>query len=152
MKAARPRPSPSVEEVPLEVSKETLLRAKFRDDDDDEDIQFADLNPAKTSRDLRQKFLSLQNDEDPVSATCLFLTAAAIAATAATAAATVAAAAIAATGRYLGFGLARDKVVSLSVFLFPSYHHHHEQQQHQQQQQQQHHQQQQQRQQQHQQK
>ncbi|KAL8271962.1 hypothetical protein Esti_004086 [Eimeria stiedai] len=60
----------SVEEVPLEVSKETLLRAKFRDDDDDEDIQFADLNPAKTSRDLRQKFLSLQNDEDPVSPTC----------------------------------------------------------------------------------
>ncbi|KAL8455796.1 hypothetical protein Emag_000370 [Eimeria magna] len=56
----------SVEEVPLEVSKETLLRAKFRDDDDDEDIQFADLNPAKTSRDLRQKFLSLQNDEDPI--------------------------------------------------------------------------------------
>lgn len=59
----------SVEEVPLEVSKETLLRAKFRDDDDDEDIQFADLNPAKTSRDLRQKFLSLQNDEEPIDGT-----------------------------------------------------------------------------------
>lgn len=56
----------SVEEVPLEVSKETLLRAKFRDDDDDEDIQFADLNPAKTSRDLRQKFLSLQHEEEPM--------------------------------------------------------------------------------------
>lgn len=54
----------SVEEVPFEISKETLLRSKFRDDDDDEDIQFADLNPAKTSRDLRQKFLSLQNEED----------------------------------------------------------------------------------------
>ncbi|XP_026191369.1 eukaryotic translation initiation factor 3 subunit G [Cyclospora cayetanensis] len=56
----------SVEEIPLEVSKETLLRAKFKEDEDDEDIQFADLNPAKTSRDLRQKFLSLQNEDEPV--------------------------------------------------------------------------------------
>ncbi|CDJ49718.1 Eukaryotic translation initiation factor 3, putative [Eimeria brunetti] len=58
----------SVEEIPLEISKETMLRAKFKEDEDDEDIQFADLNPAKTSRDLRQKFLSLQNDDEPVDA------------------------------------------------------------------------------------
>lgn len=59
----------SVEEVLLEASKETLLRAKFGDDEDDGDIQFADLNPAKTSRDLRQKFLSLQNEEEPAEPT-----------------------------------------------------------------------------------
>lgn len=56
----------SVEDIPLEISKETMLRAKFKEDEDDEDIQFADLNPAKTSRDLRQKFLSLQNEDEPV--------------------------------------------------------------------------------------
>lgn len=58
----------SVDSVNLEVSKETLLRAKFRDTDEDDDIQFADLNPAKTSRDLRQKFLSLQHEEEAIDA------------------------------------------------------------------------------------
>ncbi|PHJ19129.1 eukaryotic translation initiation factor, partial [Cystoisospora suis] len=55
----------SHEEIVIEIPRSSKQR-KFKEEEEDDDFYMADLNPSKSTRDLRQKFRALREDEEGV--------------------------------------------------------------------------------------